>query len=469
MTSTESDSVTTQRSKGSTSESENDAYVSQTIDFLSTVFARYPRDDFAFRLWEGTQWRKPGVDINTPIAFSIQLNHPGSLRRMFLPPSDVRLAHSYTVGEFDFHGDGSRMLDLGKHLWESWSWSDTLLSAYKLLRLPSTTLAPPPDDQASIGLQSSDKIAAAGSFHSKSRDKLAVQAHYDISNDFYQLWLDQRMVYSCAYFKSPHDDIDTAQKNKLDICCKKMRLKKGQRLLDVGCGWGAFVIHAAKYYGVTALGITLSEEQAQFGRQRVKEHNLQNVVNIVLRDYRDVHVDEDGMFDAVVSVGMIEHIGRDNLGEYFRRVESVLKPGGVFLNHGITLLHDEFKAQWRVRQGFFAKYIFPDGDVQPFPYVISAAVNSTRLEIRDVECLREHYALTLKSWYHRFLIKENDIIQMVGIQTFRLWRLYLLAAAWGFSNGLHSIYQTVFFKASHHHSNTTTLLPLTRDDWYTSS
>lgn len=444
-----------------------DDNVIRTVDFLSTVFATYPRTDFSFILWEGTEWRKPNTPPDEPVMFSILLNSAGSLRRMFLPPSDTRLGFAYTVGEFDFRGDGSRMLDLGRHLWESWTWMGTLLSAYKLLRLPTSERVNINTDD--VGMDADSSVSSSGSFHSRMRDKLAIQAHYDVSNEFYQLWLDQRMVYSCAYFRSGNESIDEAQRNKLDICCRKLRLKEGQRLLDVGCGWGALVIHAALNYGVHAVGVTLSERQATLARQRVKEAGLEARVQILLRDYRDLDVDRDGAFDAIVSVGMVEHVGRDNLREYFARVWDLLKPSGVFLNHGISLLHDEFKAQWRVRQGFFAKYIFPDGDVQPLNYVLNAATSATKFEIRDIENLREHYAKTLDFWYERFVAKEDIIVSMVGRDMFRLWRLYLMGASWNFSKGLVSIYQTLFFKASEDSPSADGVLPLTRQDWYINS
>lgn len=442
----------------------DDDSVSRTTDFLDTVFANYPKSDFSFILWEGTEWRKPNTPTDHPTAFSIILNNQASLRRMFLPPSDTRLGFAYTVGEFDFRGDGSRMLDLGRHLWESWTWAGVLLSAYKLLRLPSSARAHvTPDD---VGVDADGRVTTAGSFHSRMRDELAIRAHYDVSNEFYAAWLDERLVYSCAYFKSADDTLDQAQVNKLDICCRKLRLRKDDRLLDVGCGWGALVIHAAKNYGVRALGVTLSERQAALARQRVRDEGLADLVEIRLCDYRSLSADADGAFDAVVSVGMVEHVGRDNLGEYFRRVWGLLKGGGVFLNHGITLLHDAFKPQWQVRRGFFAKYIFPDGDVQPLAYVLAAAAAATRFEVRDVECLREHYARTLDCWYERFVAREDEMVSMVGRDMFRLWRLYLMGASWNFSQGLTSIYQTLFYKAPDDKPSADGVLPLTRDHLY---
>ena len=427
--------------------SSSDPYVSQTIDLLEAVFASYPRTDYAFRLWDGTIWQKKPA---SPPRFTIVLNHASSLRRMFFPPSDSRLGECYMIGDFDIEGALPEALNLGKHLWETWSWKDTLRFAYKLLCLPS---APPTEDHAP---------QLSGTVHSQNRDKDAIQYHYDVSNDFYQLWLDKQMVYSCAYFKTPDDDIHTAQFQKLDMICRKLRLKAGERLLDIGCGWGALAIHAAKHYDVEVLGVTLSEKQVELAVQRVKDAQMSDKVSIQLLDYRNV--DESRPFDKIVSVGMVEHIGRQNLAIYFQKAYRLLRPGGVFLNHGITILHDEFKSMREAKNGFFAKYIFPDGDVQPLNYILNYAA-MTKFEIRDVESLREHYARTLQCWLTRFENNEDKIVEMVGIKSYRLWRLYLLGAGWGFANGLHSIYQTLFYKAEEDEPINKNL-PMTREDWY---
>lgn len=428
------------------------AHVSQTLDFLDTTFAKFPTCAFAFRLWDGTVWRRADCDRAVPPPFTIVLNHSAALRQMFLPPSDSTLALAYTFADFDIEGDEASALALGEKLWSVWSFWDTLYAAYQLLRLPRR----PTVDSVSPQL--------SGGVHSLQRDVSAIQFHYDVSNDFYKLWLDDRMVYSCGYFGSVSDSIHAAQVRKLDFICRKLRLRKGDRLLDVGCGWGALIIHACKHFGVTALGVTLSEKQAQFAQARIEAEGLTSVCTVELKDYRNV---TEGPFDKVVSVGMVEHVGRENLSTYFGHMFSLLKAGGVFLNHGITLLHEPFKSRRETRHGFFAKYIFPDGDVQPIGYVLERATG-VGFEIRDVECLREHYAATLKCWRERFDSARDKIVALVGLQTFRLWRLYLLAAGWGFHVGHHSIYQTVLFKAADSRS-ALDHLPLTRDDWYAES
>lgn len=421
-------------------------YVGQTRLFLDTVFSRYPDPRFAFRLWDGSIWtRAPDA---SPI-FTIVLNHPGALRQMFLPPSDTRLALAYVHGHFDILGDRGSALNLGKHLWESWTWSDIAWSAIRLISLPR-------GEGADIG----EKLD--GAVGSLERDREAVQWHYDISNHFYALWLDRRMVYSCGYFRDVKESVDQAQWNKMEMLCRKLGLKKGDRVLDVGCGWGALVSYMGKYWDVDVLGITVSQKQLEGAKERVKNMGVEANVRVELMDWRQL---EENNFDKIVSVGMIEHVGRANLEPYFQKMFALLKPGGVMLNHGITLLHDPFKSVREVRNGFFAKYIFPDGDVQPIGYVLERAVR-VGFEIRDVESLREHYGKTLKCWLERFEKNEEEIVEMVGMKKFRLWRLYLLSAGWGFDKGLHSIYQTILYKAGESGSGWPDL-PMTRDEWYT--
>lgn len=433
----------------STKEADKGPYVQQTIDFLDAAFGNYSATSIAFRFWNGKKWEKK---LNgKPSQFTIVLNHAASLRRMFVPPSDSQLGLAYTLGDFDIEGEAEQALYLGKYLWKSWGWSDMLRSAVKLIFLPSS---PPPT--------SSHAAQLTGTRHSQSRDKDAIQFHYDVSNDFYKLWLDTQMVYSCAYFSHPSDSIDVAQTRKLDLICRKLRLQPGERLLDIGCGWGALVIHAAQHYGVFVTGVTLSEKQVKLARERVASAGLADRCEIELLDYREV--DETVAFDKIVSIGMVEHVGRENVGEYFAKVGRLLRPGGMMLNHGITLLHDAFVSKRKVRDGFFAKYIFPDGDLQPMPFVLQFAVEAG-FEVRDLESLREHYALTLRCWRRRFEERKKEIVDIVGEESFRLWRLYLLGAGWGFASGMHSVYQMVLYKQG---STDDSLLdlPLTREGWY---
>lgn len=426
-----------------------DRYARQTLDLLEDVFAHYSGGDFAFRLWEGTVWQ-PAAD--QPPRYTIVLNHPAALRRMFFPPTERRLGEAYMFGDFEIEGRLYEALNLARYLWETWTWRDTLRFAPSLLRLPSRNA------------NSNEQIARlSGERHSINRDKQAIQYHYDVSNEFYQLWLDKQMVYSCAYFADPNESIDEAQSRKLDYICKKLRLKPGERLLDIGCGWGALIIHAAKHYGVDALGITLSEKQLSLAGERIAEAGLSEKCRVELLDYRKV--DETRPFDKLVSIGMVEHVGRENLGIYFEKAYRLLRPGGVFLNHGITLLNAPFEEDnGSAKDSFVQQYIFPDGDSQPIAYILDIAAKA-RFEVRDLESLREHYALTLKCWLERYEAHKQTILEMMGPIGYRQWRIYLAGARWAFEAGLNSVFQALLYKSVDGRAAANDL-PLNRDDWY---
>ena len=370
---------------------------------------------------------------------------------MLLPGTEAGLAEAYLRNDFDVEGDIEAALDLAEHLLSRnaggangsrWLGAWRHLSTGAKLRSVGRLLP------QGLGLK-----------HSRERDRVAVSFHYDLSNDFYALWLDRRMVYSCGYFKSPGDSLDEAQRQKLDHICRKLRLRPGQRLLDIGCGWGALVMHAAEHWGVEATGITLSERQAEWARARVAETGLDRRVRIELRDYRD-YLREHPPFDAVVSVGMAEHVGRENLPEYFRVVRDALLPGGVFLNHAIAqgiVARPDAGGDW-----FIDRYVFPDSDIPPLA-VVAAAAESTGWEIRDVEGLREHYAITLRHWVRRLEAAHDEALRFVDEPTYRTWRLYMAGSAHGFASGQLGIYQTLLSRLDDRGS---ARLPLTRADWY---
>ena len=425
-----------------------DSRVTNTLDFLSAVFADYPGRDFAIRLWDGTIWEPRGT---TEHRFTIVLTGPSALRKMFFPPTERKLGEAYMFGDFEIEGNIYQAIDLARYLWEGWSWTDSLRFAPKLLRLPSRDT------------NSNDQIARlSGHRHSVNRDRQAIQYHYDVSNEFYQLWLDKKMVYSCAYFKGPEESVEVAQTRKLDYICRKLRLQPGDRLLDIGCGWGALIMHAAEHYGVEALGITLAEKQLALANERIEAAGLSGRCRAELLDYRNV--DESQQFDKIVSIGMVEHVGRENLGVYFEKAYRLLKPGGVFLNHGITLFRASQIPKYEAKDSFVQQYIFPDGDSQHIACMLDVAAKA-QFEVRDVESLREHYALTLKNWLSRYEAHEKKIKEMLGPIGYRRWRIYLAGARWAFESGYNSIHQALLYKsvdgkgASQH-------LPLNRDDWY---
>jgi cyclopropane-fatty-acyl-phospholipid synthase len=420
-----------------------DSASTATRNFLDHLFAKRPLRNVAFRLWDQSAWPEPSR------AATIVLNHPGALRRMLAPGTAKGLAEAYLRNDFDVEGDMEQAIELATALEERPAGSLAALADYcRLMRLPAG------DDPASEGRA----CELRGSRHSQARDRQAVSFHYDVSNDFYRLWLDARMVYSCAYFRGSPDDLDAAQLAKLDHICRKLRLRPGQRLLDIGCGWGALAIHAAQRYGVEALGVTLSTQQAGLAAERARQAGVEGRVKIELCDYRDVRAPAGG-FDAISSVGMAEHVGREHLPDYFRTAARLLKPGGGFLNHAIGEGRREDRFQG---PSFVDAYVFPDSDIPPLPVTVSAAA-AAQLEVRDVENLREHYAITLRHWVSRLEAAHDQALKYVDEPTYRIWRLYMAASAHGFAHGDLAIYQTLLVKPD---ADGRADLPLTRDDWY---
>lgn len=278
--------------------------------------------------------------------------------------------------------------------------------------------------------------------HTKQEDLKAIQFHYDVSNDFYKLWLDKNMVYSCAYFEHGNEDLDTAQLKKIDHILTKIRVQPGDTLLDIGCGWGALVLRAADKFGARCVGITLSQKQHDLAVERVKQAGLQDRIEIRLQDYRDV----EGQFDRITSVGMFEHVGRENLPTYFRRISELLKDGGLAMNHGITATHpDEADRNFGAGE-FLDKYVFPQGELPHLSRAIHD-MQSGGLEVIDVENLRRHYARTLDCWAENFENQTPAIKQTVDPEHYRVWRVYLAGCAYAFMHDQICIYQVLCQKA----------------------
>jgi cyclopropane-fatty-acyl-phospholipid synthase len=296
--------------------------------------------------------------------------------------------------------------------------------------------------------------------HSKRDDREAIQHHYDVSNEFYALWLDSRMIYSCAYFKDEADTLEAAQLQKLDHICTKLRLAPGERLLDIGCGWGALVMRAAEKYGVHATGITLSENQHRLANERIRAAGLEDRCKVVLQDYRDMP--GEGIYDKVASVGMFEHVGLRNLSVYFNVVRRLLKEHGLFLNHGITSSDTHNRAVGLGAGEFIGRYVFPKGEL---PHLHRAVHDMSQqdFEVCDVESLRPHYAKTLGTWSDRFEKHFAQAVAHSSERTARIWRLYLAGCAYAFEQGWVSIYQVL---ASKQTKPGRTALPLTRDWMY---
>ncbi|KFE47354.1 C17 cyclopropane fatty acid synthase CfaB [Pseudomonas syringae] len=296
--------------------------------------------------------------------------------------------------------------------------------------------------------------------HDKATDAASISYHYDLSNDFYQLWLDQEMVYSCAYFKTGDETLEQAQQDKFHHLCRKLRLKPGEYLLDVGCGWGGLARFAAREYGVKVFGITLSREQLALGRERVKAEGLQDKVDLQLLDYRDLP--QDGRFDKVVSVGMFEHVGHANLELYTQRLFGAVREGGLVMNHGITAKHTDGRPVGRGAGEFIGRYVFPNGEL-PHVAQISAHISEAGLEVVDVESLRLHYAKTLAHWSSRLESNLERAAALVPEQTLRIWRLYLAGCSYAFTRGWINLHQILAVKP---YTDGRHELPWTREDIY---
>jgi len=419
-----------------------DSSLEITLQLLDMLLADYPPRDFAIRLWNGETWGK----ADNP-RFTLVLKHPGSLRRMLLGADQVTMGEAYIFDAFDVEGSVEAAFEFGDYLiTHELELTEKLRLAGLLLRLPRHDDHPGQHDVAPH---------LHGRLHSKRRDRNAVTYHYNLSNDFYRLWLDRHMVYSCAYFQTGDEDLDTAQASKLDYICRKLRLRRGDRLLDVGCGWGGLVLYAAQHFGVRALGVTLSEPQAELARARINEAGLEDRCEVRVCDYRDL--EPASQYDKIVSVGMFEHVGEPSLPEYFEHVWKLLRSGGVFLNHGIAA-----SALFR-RKGpsFIDKYVFPDGGLVPVGTSIRIA-EACGFEVRDVEGLREHYARTLRHWVGRLEAHYDDAKRITSETIYRIWRIYMAGSAYAFAKGRVNIYQVLFSKPAAGEAH----LPLTRADWY---
>jgi cyclopropane-fatty-acyl-phospholipid synthase len=422
-----------------------DRAAAKAMAIFRLLLQEYHPRNFAISFWDGSRWPSE----NGLSRFTLMVRHPDALRRMLKASThDLSLSEAYISGDLDVEGDLEAAMPVANYLvGHNWPAVTKLLIGKNLLRMPR------PDR---LRRKKRKPAKLSGELHSVERDREAVTYHYDVSNDFYALWLDQQMVYSCAYFETAEEDLDTAQARKLDYLCRKLRLRPGERLLDIGCGWGGLVIHAARKYGVDALGITISEKQARMAKERIERAGLQKQCRVELRDYRDLH--EIGGFDKIVSVGMFEHVGENQLPLYFQHAWHLLRPGGIFLNHGIANRPIDPNPKGSTFQN---RYVFPDGELVPIHVTLRHA-EEVGFEVRDVENLREHYVLTLRHWARRLELHREEALQLVDEPTYRVWRLFLPGSAYGFATGLLNVFQAVLLKPDEGRSG----LPLTRADWY---
>lgn len=439
-----------------------DSGVPASQEVVEAIFGPVRERRFAVRYWDGTF--EPAGATSTPEC-TIRFERPGALRRMLLPPTELSIVEALISGDIEIDGSMESVMFLGDQI------GSRVQSPGQFARLLRKLVALPGDPNSTPrevkGTRFSRGLSGLLPNH-RHGDEKAIQYHYDVSNDFYQLWLDPRMVYTCAYFQRPDADLGTAQLAKLDHICRKLRLEPGMRLLDVGCGWGALIMHAAQRYGVDAVGITLSEAQASLGTQRIAAAGLSDSCRIELRDYRDL--ERKAEFDRAASVGMMEHVREDLQPGYFDAVYQVLKPGGLFMNHTIvsvararpSTVMDRVRAYlWR-RDSFIDKYVFPEGKLVTASHVIGSAERAG-FELRDIESLREHYAMTLRHWIGGLEGHATEAVRIAGNRTYRVWRIYMASAAYAFASGRLNLIQALLVKSDREGRSE---MPLTRDYMY---
>jgi len=417
-----------------------DALSHKLHEGLTHELEAYHGPSFELRLWDHT-----GSHYGSGTSrFVITVKSLEVLKAILWDPNEISLGDAFVKGDLEVDGDIFAMFQFADFVFsnahgvEGPSYARRLaISATKVLRHLEYAI-----NEMFV--------------HSLRRDRCAISFHYDKPPEFFAPWLGPSMVYSCAYFRRNSDSLEEAQRNKLDLICRKLRLQPGEQLLDIGCGWGSLILHAAKFYGVHATGVTLSERQFAFARQRIAQAGLEAECEVRLCDYRQIS-DETPSFDKIASVGMFEHVGRQNLGTYFDTVKRLLRPGGAFLNHGIVSSLDEDRKQG---PSFIRKYVFPDTALATLP-VVTTEAEQAGFELRDVECLREHYERTLHNWVDRLERCKRDLLKYVDLETYRVWRLYMAGSAESFRRAKISVYQILLSdREGGGHMG-----PLTREDW----
>ncbi|MER6393105.1 class I SAM-dependent methyltransferase [Streptomyces sp. NPDC059382] len=404
------------------------------------------------RAWDGSEAGPPSGPI-------LVLANRRALRRVLWKPGELGLARAWVAGDLTVDGDLFELLDrVAGLLWEADPAParpavEPLVGLGKLAALRphlparaaaasgSTALLRDPEARAALrelialarpwpapAPPPEEAVRRSGARHTKGRDREAISHHYDVGNEFYERVLGPSMVYSCAYWR-PGGTLEEAQRDKLDLVCRKLALEPGQRLLDVGCGWGSMALHAAREYDVQVTGITLSREQAAYARKRVAEEGLADRIEIRIQDYRDV---KDGPYDAISSIGMAEHVGAERYREYARTLHALLRPGGRLLNHQIARPPEPDEEAYRIDE-FIDAYVFPDGELSPIGGTVGE-LERAGFEVRDVEALREHYALTLRAWVARLERHWDEAVRLTSPGRARVWRLYMAASALGFEH-----------------------------------
>lgn len=433
--------------------------MSQQRSMLDALFENYSGSPFAIELWDGWTWYSTGSGVP---ACRIIIRSAGALQALIAHPSEITLGEAFLANDIDVKGDLISVFDVAEHVFHC----------------PRGRRRQIFENMTGV-LLGLGHLVKAGRLHSQQRDRAAIAYHYDQPPAFYEPWLGKTLVYSCAYFASENDSLDTAQTNKLDLICRKLRLQPCERFLDIGCGWGSLILHAASHYGVEAQGITLSEEQKRVAVERIERARLTQSCEVELLDYRKA-VNTLPDFDKIASVGMFEHVGMANLPLYFRTAHTLLKSGGVFLNHGIARAHSSMGQNDSFLYGvlapflrnalhlsrphhssFIDKYVFPDGELVTLSEAVRAA-EAAGFEVRDVENLREHYELTLRHWVQGMQQNSGVLLALVPETTYRIWLLYMAASAAAFRRGDIAVYQMLLSKPKKGQCG----LPLTRNHLY---
>jgi cyclopropane-fatty-acyl-phospholipid synthase len=360
-----------------------------------------------------------------------------ALRRIVQAPGELGFGRAYVAGDLDLEGDIFAALELRDRLPDLKLRPAQWLAALRLVGPGALKPVPAPPEEARLH----------GRRHTKQRDAAAISHHYDVSNDFYRRVLGPSMTYSCAVWTDPANTLEEAQANKHELICRKLGLEPGMRLLDIGCGWGGMLLHAAEHHGVQAVGVTLSRRQAELAEKRAAEAGLTGKVEVRYQDYRDV---DDGPYDAISSIGMFEHVGVRQLAVYFERCRELLPPGGRLLNHGISrppgVASSTADGRARfARRSFIDRYVFPDGELHEVGSVI-AAIQRAGLEARHMESIREHYALTLRKWVANLEANWDACVSDAGRARARIWRLYMASAAIGFEDNRTQVHQVLATK-----------------------
>ena len=404
---------------------------------VAEVFATAIGDTAKFRGYDGSEAGSAEAQVQ------VTINTPDALTHLVRAPGGLGLARAYIGGDLTVDGplyDALRALQVDGVKEASWAERVSLLKA---VGMAATRRVRPPEEE----------VRLHGRRHSKARDAEAIAHHYDVSNRFYEWVLGPSMAYTCAVYPEIDSSLEEAQHSKFDLVARKLGLTAGMRLLDVGCGWGGMVIHAAKHYGVKGLGVTLSRQQAEYAQKAIADAGLADLAEVRFLDYRDV---TDGEFDAISSIGLTEHIGKAQQPEYFRFLYGKLKPGGRLLNHCITRPDSHQKTM--ERNGFINRYIFPDGELVPPGYIVTT-MHDAGFEVRHLDDFREHYAMTLRDWCANLETHWDEAVAEVGERTAKIWMLYMAGSRLGFERNQIELHQVLGVKLSDNGVSGMPLLP----------